>query len=285
MAVVFGVMRDADGLRTLGNMYPLLERAMVAAESFYEMDGVDPETKNELLCTLAYNNSRIPQSGINFLNQVVDGTSYEAWKAFNTYRRTIALSIGDCMESWQEYLLDQVLSKLRLDERWASVVYEILSIALWRSESLVYKLDEDCLAEILDGLGPAIKKDRMRVEQLAARAERDEDDHRLDAALNTLCKHLELLLALLRTRESDNDGIRRMTMPGTPNAVNFESIVGDEVIPLFKRGLWFESRIRLDLDKPEMFRESPDLLYALKLYLTGDDGANSIIVSGISEED
>ena len=76
-----------------------------------------------------------------------------------------------------------------------------------------------------------------------------------------------------------------MTMPGTTTAVNFEAIVGDEVIPLFKRGLWFESRIRLDLNKPEMFRESPDLLYALKLYLTGDDGANSIIVSGISEED
>lgn len=285
MSVVFGVMRDEDSLRALGSMYPLLKRAAVAAESFYESDGIDPETKSELLCALAYYNSHVPQSGIDFLYQVVDGTRYEDWRTFNAYRKAIALAIGDCMESWQEYLLDQVLSKLCLDERWVSVVYEILSIALWRSESLVHKLDEDQLAEILDGLGPAIKKDRARVEQLSIQVGRDEEDHRLDAALNTLCKHLELLLALLRTRESDNKDIRRMTMPGTPNTVNFEAIVGDEVIPLFKRGLWFESRIRLDLDKPEMFRESPDLLYALKLYLTGDDGANSIIVSGISEED
>lgn len=285
MSVVFGVMRDMDGLRALGNLHPFLEQAAVAAESFYEMDGVDPETKNELLCALAYYNSRIPQSGINFLNHIVDGSKYEDWRTFNTYRKTIALSIGNCMESWQEYLLDQVLSKLCLDERWASVVYEILSIALWRSESLVHKLDANQLTGILDGLGLAIKKDRARVESLAAQSERSQEDHRLDAALNTLCKHLELLLAILRTRESDNEDIRRMTMPGTTNAVNFEAIVGDEVIPLFKRGLWFESRIRLDLNKPEMFRESPDLLYALKLYLTGDDGANSIIVSGISEED
>lgn len=34
-------------------------------------------------------------------------------------------------------------------------------------------------------------------------------------------------------------------MPGTNRAVVFESIVGDEVIPLFKKGLWFESRISL----------------------------------------
>ena len=178
-----------------------------------------------------------------------------------------------------------MLEKLRINERWASVVYEILSIAMWRSESLIHRFDRASLVEILEGLGPAIKRDCARVNGLAVQPNRANGDHRLDAALNTLCKHLELLLALLRTRESDNEDIRRMTMPGTTTAVNFEAIVGDEVIPLFRRGLRFKSRIRLDLNTPEMFRESPDLLYALKLYLTGDDGANSIIVSGISEED
>ena len=285
MSVVFGVMRDSDGMHALQSVYPLLERALVAATSFYEMDGVDPDTKYELLCSLAYYNARIPQSGIDFLTSVVKGRRNGSWNVFNANKRAIALSIGDCAERWQEYILGQVLSKLQNDELWSSVVYEILAIALWRSKSLIHRLKEGQLLKIFDGLGRAIKKDRVRVEGLASQ-EKSKSDHRLDAALNTLCKHLELLLALLRTRESENQRIRRIIMPGTTNAINFESIVGDEVIPLFKKGLWFESRIRLDhLDKPEVFRDSPDLLYALKLYLTGDDGAKSIIVNGISEED
>ena len=284
MSVVFGVLRDRDGLQSLGDLYPLLDRAIEAAETFYEMDGVDSETKYELLCVMAYYNSRIPQSGINYLTQVVEGSGYNAWQTFNANRKAIALAIGECSEDWQLYIIHQVLSKLTVDEKWTSVIYEILSIALWRSESLIHKFDQASLIAIIDGLAPAIKRDRIRIENLAGQQNRLKDDHRLDAALNTLCKHLELLLALLRTRESGDQDIRRAIMPGANRAVVFESIVGDEVIPLFKKGLWFESRISLGVQKPDIYKNSPDLLYALKLGLTGDDGANSIIVSGGVED-
>ena len=46
-----------------------------------------------------------------------------------------------------------------------------------------------------------------------------------------------------------------------------------------------KSRISLQIDKPEFFRSTPDLLYALRMYLTGDSGANTIIITGVSDED
>jgi hypothetical protein len=44
------------------------------------------------------------------------------------------------------------------------------------------------------------------------------------------------------------------------------------------------SRVQNKLQKPE-FDRTPDLLYALRLYLTGDDGANAIHVASISDTD
>lgn len=293
MSVAFGVMRDANALEALGTLRPLIEEALVAAKVFYEMDGIDDETKRELLCVLAYYDSRIPQSGIDFLMNVVEGTRYEDWQSFNANRRSLALAIGDCAESWQEYLFDQILGKLHIDERqnlegrWPATVYEILSIAFWRAKTLVHILDVKKLELIFGGLARTIKNDRIRIEKRVRLSEDMGHDPRLGAALNALCKHLELLLALLRTRESDNPNVKRLIMPNSRHSIVFESIVADEVMPLFKNhcGLRLDSRIRLGVVKPEMYRNSPDLLYALKLYLTGDDGANAIIVSGISEED
>ena len=35
--------------------------------------------------------------------------------------------------------------------------------------------------------------------------------------------------------------------------------------------------------KPEIFHNTPDLLYALTVYLTGDSGANTVIIRGVSD--
>jgi len=42
------------------------------------------------------------------------------------------------------------------------------------------------------------------------------------------------------------------------------------------------SRVQINIEKPEGDR-TPDLLYALRLYLTGDDGANAIHISSVSD--
>ncbi len=40
---------------------------------------------------------------------------------------------------------------------------------------------------------------------------------------------------------------------------------------------------KINIPKPEVERRTPDLLYALRLYLTGDNGANAIHIAEVSE--
>jgi hypothetical protein len=54
-------------------------------------------------------------------------------------------------------------------------------------------------------------------------------------------------------------------------------LVAQSNVPLF-------SRVQINLQKSEGDR-TPDLLYALRLYLTGDDGANAIHITSVSDSD
>ena len=292
MSIAFGVMRDEEEMNALGSLRTLLERALDAAGRFYEMDEVYAETRNELLWVMAYYDpTRLPQMAQELLDRMSTGTA--SIEQISLHWKTIALAIGDCSETWQQTLWRKILSKSGVDKQWSIVVYKILSVTLWRSPGLVHVFTKEELEKIFPDLGTVIERDCRSLEfavEEVRKATHDRQEQKKKKALflaSVLCKHLELLLALLRTRGSENPAIRRMTRPGSPGALRFVSIIGDRVMPLFQkhRGLRLDSRIRLDVVKPEMYRNSPDLLYALKLYLTGDDGANAIIVSGISEED
>ena len=39
------------------------------------------------------------------------------------------------------------------------------------------------------------------------------------------------------------------------------------------------ARVKLVVNEPEGYHRTPDLLYALKLYLSGDDGADQIMIT------
>lgn len=55
-------------------------------------------------------------------------------------------------------------------------------------------------------------------------------------------------------------------------------IVARSNVPLF-------SRVQINIHKSEGDHRTPDLLYALCLYLTGDDGANAIHITSVSDSD
>lgn len=52
----------------------------------------------------------------------------------------------------------------------------------------------------------------------------------------------------------------------------------------YEKKLELKSRINLKFEKPAMFEKTPDLLYALRMYLTGDSGANTIQITAIDDE-
>jgi hypothetical protein len=62
------------------------------------------------------------------------------------------------------------------------------------------------------------------------------------------------------------------------------NLIDDVSRVVIDRDIELKSRITIQIDKPELFRSIPDLLYALRMYLTGDSGANTIVITGVSDD-
>ena len=54
---------------------------------------------------------------------------------------------------------------------------------------------------------------------------------------------------------------------------------------VINRDIELKSRISLQIEKPGIFPNTPDLLYASRMYLTGDSGANTVTSTVVSNEE
>ncbi len=105
----------------------------------------------------------------------------------------------------------------------------------------------------------------------------------LERSVRVIVAWAELLLALLRTRESPDIRMKNLLSPDSENGRRLIELV-DDLIRLFsKKRYRLDSRVTFELTQPDDSRV-PDLLYALRLYLTGDDGASTIRISRVSED-
>ena len=188
------------------------------------------------------------------------------------YHRNIAFAIGSAELPWQRELLGNVISLIDNERLTRSIAMKILSIALWRSEELINKLPENGLIVVSQNLYDCLKFD-LQVKDKAYRE------------ISTLCKYLELLLALLRSRGNEDENFKIILAPEKELTKRYVTLVDDVSKTVTDNDIELNSRISLQIEKPEMFRNTPDILYALRMYLTGDSGANTIAITGISDED
>jgi hypothetical protein len=104
--------------------------------------------------------------------------------------------------------------------------------------------------------------------------EREEINH-------IVLRKLELLLALLRYRAIEKDILcyqDKLTQ-------DFLLILNLIIKNIIDKKLYFDSRIQLDIDIPDTFKNTPDLLYALRMYLSGNtEATQSIKVLGVSDD-
>jgi len=191
-------------------------------------------------------------------------------KLLRRYHRNIAFAIGSAELPWQQELLEKVINPIDNEGLTRSITMEILSIALWRSKGLINQLTEDELGVLnlnLYGYLQEVVND-WKGYQIA-----------------TLCKHLELLLALLRSRGLEDEGFKTIFAPDNDLTQKYVALVDYVSRIVIDGDIELKSRISLQIEKPEMFLKTPDLLYALRMYLTGDSGANTIVITGVSDED
>jgi hypothetical protein len=93
---------------------------------------------------------------------------------------------------------------------------------------------------------------------------------------------LEVLLALLRTREIGDESLTAVLSPGSEYGTAFTDLIDELTEIVVVQGHQLKTRVALQVEKPEEFRRIPDLLYALRLYLTGDDGADAVRISDVT---
>jgi hypothetical protein len=233
-----------------------------------EMENTSEQLKDEIFLFLCSLHKDAPSDISSRLLEVVNDS-----ELLYRYKRNISNALGDCEQLWQKQLLDKVIKYMNKDMKYNSCVMEILATSLWRSELLIHKLVEQDVITLISNLHLCLTKDIQEVKK-------DDDFNNL----STLTKHLELLLAILRTRNSDSEILKKILLPGNTITSRYINIIDEISEYLISHSLTLISHIRLELDKPENFQKTPDLLYALRLYLSGDSGANTIAIADISHE-
>ena len=212
---------------------------------------------------------------------------------FAYYWRSIAYAIGGATEACQQNLFR--LTARRIKELGEDGL-KLLSIAAWRSDRAIFLLSDEEVRMVLETLPRALERALWKMRTPI----KDSDIKRLLSRDSKLMKtsavekirrnrqqdvtsFLELLLALIRTRSRGGEAMEEMfALQGElVQSLNkmvrrITNFVLDDQWPLY-------SHVVLDVKKvkPAVMASVPDLLFALKMYLTGDSGANKISVRGV----
>lgn len=190
-------------------------------------------------------------------------------------KRAVGFALGDVAECWQKDIMNEMCRRMDDD------ALRVFAYAIWRDERFVEKFSSVECKSILRRLVEMLKS----IRPCPARKPKDEK-YAVRDWIRAVAEPLELLLGMLRTRASANDDIRMLLQPHQKITKELARQVEKvaEIIADSNKVLY--SRVQLvNLPPKQEGDRTPDLLYALRLYLTNDVGANAIRITGISDSD
>ncbi len=188
--------------------------------------------------------------------------------------KAIGFALGDVSKEWQKYIFDSMTSLPNKS------TISVFTYAIWREKNFVEMFSISELHAILSVLLERLNN----IRSVKLKGDENKDKWAVRKWVRDTAEPLELLLGLLRTRSSTDPEIKMLLQPHQTIVKKFAEQVERlaEIIELQNIDLF--SRVQLNIQKPAGDR-TPDLLYALRLYLTGDDGANAIHITSISDND
>ena len=226
---------------------------------------ISSELRDEIIFFLSCLHKDMPQGAAKYLTDLAANIEKIGDpKVKSRHARNIAYAIGDASLDWQKELLDMALNNKAQKIETDTSLY-MLAIAFWRNKDLVFSLDIERIHRLINTLKFTFEKNTNRLA----------DDKKRVYLAGALCKNMELLLALLRVRTSE----KKILIPREKTAEWFIEQLVKTQRSLDDAGLEIRSFLEFKIPKPTNYKKIPDLIYALKLYLTGDDGANTIIIN------
>jgi hypothetical protein len=185
--------------------------------------------------------------------------------------KAMGFAIGDLSTEWQRAIMRRIVRDN------SPHALRTIAHAAWRSVSVVDSLQSDDVERLSKRLSSILKSslEELRKSHGAREAANPRD----------VTKYLELLFALLRTRNSSDEQTRTVLQPYQEMTRDLVSVT-DSIIELsVSRNLQYKSRVVLDVSSKPSDDRTPDLLYALRVYLTGDSTANLIRITGIVDDE
>jgi len=177
----------------------------------------------------------------------------------------------------QKKLWDVLINKLHSSsEKKYSNSLKAIGIILWRCEDIAKQLTEDEVTLILEKLYSSLN--------LKIREKNKFLKYKTKELRPSIVIRLELLLGLLRSR-LNNDQIKKYFSPDQKIIKNYIKLVDTITQKIILENITLKSRIELSIEKPQDFKNTPDLLYALRMYLSGNiEATQSIKVLGVSDD-
>lgn len=253
------------------------KQAINQAEELLALQGIHRKLEIELMQFLSYCHCLMP---ISITNTLIKAVSDKHQLRHDITANWFKYVLGDVRQPWQQQLLLKMLDPIDDSGGTRLATLEILSVAMWRDKSLIYQLTAEQVIGLTDRLNERLLSE--------AKLLKPEDK---SYKWNSFILRLELLLALIRTRESSDSNISSLFALDSSLSKQMLSTVEvitnqqGEALANKLKDPRVVSRVKLTVNKPAGYYRTPDLLYALKLYLSGDDGADQIMITELSNSE
>lgn len=188
-------------------------------------------------------------------------------------KRAVGFGLGDISDPWQEAMFDSLVAHPTND------ALRVFAYAIWRHPEFVWNFSLPSYQKILNQLCIMLNK----ITPCPPR-KNEKDKWTVRNWVRSTTEPLELLLGLLRTRSSSDYEIKMLLQPHQKITKELAKLIEEVTGIVAESRVTLFSRVQLGNLPPKPDGDhTPDLLYALRLYLTGDDGANAIQITGISD--
>jgi hypothetical protein len=222
--------------------------------SLVQDDQIPEAVQSEILFLMACMHKDMPVDCVRRILQQVEREVIRDPQA-------IGFALGDMSQEWQQEVLSQLAARA------SDTALRVFAYAIWRDRHFVEQFTLSELQSILASLEAALSRTPA-----------------VSSSVRSTVQPLELLLGLLRTRSSEDTEISMLLQPHQRITKELAKQV-ERVTDLFaKTNTPLFSRVQINLRNPEG-DHTPDLLYALRLYLTGDDGAHAIHITSVADSD
>ena len=253
-------LADAEAPERLRNAVRVFHEDL---EYLAQHDDIDSNFKEECLLCAACMHKDAPGSIWEILRDIAEDER-------RTFSENVMLgsALGD-LSLPQQKEIHAILLDACETRPWRSDCFGILVLAYWRCPSTVSRLTEQEINRLVKALLRAFRAQLKK-----------KDNNFFPRNSTRLC---ELLLALLCTRGSSVPEISRILDANGTYCRELAELV-EQLIDIQKEKKFrMHSSVQLEIKKPDSRKAMPDILYAVHMYLTGEDGTDDIVITGVDE--